>query len=441
MADGDVFEKEETIGSGPLLPTPSVQDSEAAKLNRRAKTAHNEYGRGRKIPLKNVKDKKLRARLKRLEEKYQEATLKAKDAEILNEYNPGFLEPDQPLERTYKVRQSELRDHVDVETARKGFELKLGSLGPYISDFTRNGRWLLLAGRKGHVSTMDWSGGKLGCELQLRETVRDAKWLHNEQYFAVAQKQYVYVYDHAGVEMHCLKKHVEVAHMEFLPFHFLLATVGLSGYLKYTDTSTGRMVAEIPTKQGSSVSLAQNPFNAILHIGHHSGTVSLWSPNSTKPLVKLLAHKGPVRSIAIDREGRYMVSAGQDKKMAVWDIRTFKEVNNYFVRQPAASLSISDQNLTAVGWGTQVTMWQGLFSKAVSDQEKVQSPYMSWGGEGRHIERVQWCPFQDVLGISHDKGFSTAIVPGAGEPNFDALEVNPYETSKQRQETEVGFSL
>lgn len=132
-----------------------------------------------------------------------------------------------------------------------------------------------------------------------------------------------------------------------------------------------------------------------------------------------------------------MVSAGQDNKMAVWDIRMFKEVNNYFTRSPASSVAISDTGLTAVGWGTHTTIWKDLFSKERNSQEKVQSPYMTWGGEGRPVERVKWCPFEDVLGIGHSQGFSSIIVPGAGEANYDALEVNPFETKKQRQEGEV----
>ena len=207
--------------------------------------------------------------------------------------------------------------------------------------------------------------------------------------------------------------------------------------LKYQDVSTGNLVAEIPTRLGQPVSLGQNPYNAILHVGHQNGTVTLWSPNSAEPLVKLMAHKGPVRSVAMDREGRYMVSAGQDQRMAIWDVRMFREVNNYFTRQPASSIDISDTGLTAVGWGTQATIWKGLFNKNNPVQEKVQSPYMAWGGEGRRIERVQWCPFEDVLGFGHDQGFSSIIVPGAGEANFDALEVNPFESVKQRQEGEV----
>ncbi|KAI0142418.1 BING4CT-domain-containing protein [Hypoxylon sp. NC0597] len=410
---------------------------EERERRRRLKEAQRDYGRGRKVNIQGIKDKKLRSNLKSLENKYKEATVKAKDAEILLENTSGFLEPEHELERTYRVRQEEIQDGVSTESAKKRFELKLDQLGPYVFEYSRTGRELLLGGRRGHVATMDWREGKLGCELQLGETVRDVQWLHNNQFFAVAQKKHVYIYDRQGVEVHCLRKHQEVTHMEFLPYHFLLATLGMSGFLKYQDVSTGQLVTEIPTKLGAPVSLAQNPYNAVLHVGHQNGTVTLWSPNSTEPLVKLLAHKGPVRSLAIDREGRYMVSAGQDCKMAVWDIRMFKEVNNYFTRQPASSIAISDRGLTAVGWGTKTTIWKGLYSKHAAEQEKVQSPYMTWGGEGKRVERVRWCPFEDILGLGHDEGFSSIIVPGAGEPNFDALEVNPFETAKQRQETEV----
>ena len=84
---------------------------------------------------------------------------------------------------------------------------------------------MLLAGRKGHIATLDWREGKLGIELQLGETIRDVRWLHNNQYFAAAQKNFVYIYDRQGVELHCLRKHREVSHMEFLPYHFLLTTL------------------------------------------------------------------------------------------------------------------------------------------------------------------------------------------------------------------------
>jgi len=429
-----------------ILPPPSktssrrmtvTDDAETLALKRHAAQAQKLYGRGDKIKTRGIKDRKLRGDLRVLEAKYKDATLKAKDSEILLEHTSGLLEPEGPLERTYKVAQEEVKASVDVETAKKGFELRLDGLGPYNVSYTRNGRELLLAGRKGHVATMDWRDGKLGCELQLNETVRAATWLHNNQFFAVAQKKSVFIYDHAGVEIHNLGKHIEVTNMEFLPYHFLLATVGNAGFLKYTDTSTGAMVAEFPTKMGSPTSMAQNPHNAIIHLGHQNGQVTLWSPNSTTPLVKVLAHRGPVRSISVDREGRYMVSVGQDLKMAVWDVRNFKPVNEYFLRQPGASVTISDRGLAAVGWGTQVSIWQGLFDKDVAVQKKVQSPYMAWGGDGQRIESLKWCPFEDILGVGHHQGFSSLIVPGAGEPNFDALEINPYETTKQRQEGEV----
>lgn len=86
-------------------------------------------------------------------------------------------------------------------------------------------RNLLLGGRKGHIASFDWKNKKLHSEFHVRETVRDVKWLHNETMYAVAQKKYTYIYDRTGMELHCLRNHIEANALEYLPYHWLIASV------------------------------------------------------------------------------------------------------------------------------------------------------------------------------------------------------------------------
>jgi U3 small nucleolar RNA-associated protein 7 len=41
---------------------------------------------------------------------------------------------------------------------------------------------------------------------------------------------------------------------------------------------------------------------------------------------------------------------------------------------------------------------------------------------------VTFIPYQDVMGIVHDNGYGSILVPGAGQANFDAFEANPFES-------------
>lgn len=76
-----------------------------------------------------------------------------------------------------------------------------------------------------------------------------------------------------------------------------------TSFLQYLDISVGKEVAAICTKTGRLDVMCQNPHNAIVHLGHHNGTVTLWSPNQKEALVKMLCHQGAVRSVAVDKAG------------------------------------------------------------------------------------------------------------------------------------------
>eukprot|EP00039_Didymoeca_costata_P010180 m.136353 g.136353 ORF g.136353 m.136353 type:complete len:549 (+) comp14730_c0_seq5:39-1685(+) len=384
------------------------------------------------VNVKGIKDKKLKSSLAKYAKKGEDAAYQAVRAEILLPEEAGLMEAE-GLEKTFNFTQSEIVKHVDIAASRKVFDLRLDQLGPYKLRYTRNGRHLLLGGRKGHVASFDWKTGTLGCEIQLAETVRDVTWLHNNDMFAVAQKRHTYIYDGSGAEVHVLRKHLDPLCLEFLPYHFLLASVGNAGWLKYQDVSIGELVVELRTKQGPCRVMRQNPHNAILHLGHNNGTVTLWTPNLSTFAVKQLCHRGPVQALAVDVQGRYMATAGLDGQLKIWDIRNFKSepLEKYFTRQCGTDIDISQRNQLAVAIKGGVQVWSNPFTS------KQQSPYMNHRIPGCLIEQCRFSAFEDVLGLGHSHGFSSILVPGSGEPNFDSMEANVFETQTQKRETEV----
>uniref|UniRef100_A0A8C5HAP9 WD repeat-containing protein 46 n=1 Tax=Gouania willdenowi TaxID=441366 RepID=A0A8C5HAP9_GOUWI len=377
--------------------------------------------RGRKVRLRDM--------ITRSEEASKMAQKQAARFDLLLPEDAGFLEGDEG-EDTCTISQQDIADAVDITSGTKYFNLKLSQFGPYHVDYSKTGRHLLLGGRRGHVACIDWPSKELMCEINVMESVNDVKWLHSEDMFAVAQKKWLYIYDSNGIELHCIRKFNDVLRMTFLPYHFLLATASATSFLQYLDVSVGKEVAAFSTKTGRLDVMCQNPHNAIVHLGHHNGTVTLWSPNQKEALVKMLCHQGGVRSVAVDKTGTYMVTSGMDKKLKVYDIRAFKPFKSYFLPAGASCLSLSQRGLLSAATGDVVQVYRDVWSTPVN------KPYMAHRTRGA-VWGLHFCPFEDVLGIGHGDGFTSILVPGAGEPNFDGLDANPYRSTKQRQEWEV----
>ena len=51
------------------------------------------------------------------------------------------------------------------------------------------------------------------------------------------------------------------------------------------------------------------------------------------------------------------MTTGMDAQMRVWDCRQFRPLHSFYSRKPAASLSISQRGLLALGYGKVCEVW------------------------------------------------------------------------------------
>jgi len=113
------------------------------------------------------------------------------EAKILETDSFGFLTAENPLEKTHKVKQTDILKQADVITKRKRFELTLEKFGPFRGVYSHSGKHLLITGRKGQCALLDWKKFKQISEVQINETILDSTFLYNHNIFSTAQKDHV----------------------------------------------------------------------------------------------------------------------------------------------------------------------------------------------------------------------------------------------------------
>lgn len=382
---------------------------------------------------KKIKDLRVKTKIQR--QKQFDAAIK-KQLAAYSMINPtaekgGIEIEDAEIEDT-RLSQMELIEKVDIGTRKKLFNFNLKG-GLFVMKPTRNGKHVVIGGKGGLLSVFDRTTMHPMCDFTVEENVVDVTFLHNYTMFAAAQRKCAYIYDTiSGAEVHCLKEHARVSHLEFLPFHFLLASWSENGILRYLDTSTGQQVARHYSKMGPCHSFRQSTATSIINVGHGDGCVSLWSPAHAEPLMKIKAHHGPVTALACHDQST-IITAGGDFKWKIWDLRKPDQaVNSYSYRgAPPSSIDISQTGMVGIGNGVRVN----VFAPEVL-QSKIHKAHLTHQiPDG--VGSVRFCPFEDIMLLGKGDGIGTMLVPGSGCGDFDSYTNNPFETRNQRREGEV----
>ncbi|CXI20157.1 U3 small nucleolar RNA-associated protein 7, putative [Plasmodium berghei] len=349
----------------------------------------------------------------------QKGELKIVESKTLK--NENFFRND-----SIKITQKYIYENADVGTQKKVFDLHL-NMGPYTCNYSRNGKYLLITGEKGHISFLDTHNMETLCELQVNETVKCNTIFHNHKLFAIGQKKYIYIYDNTGIEVNCIKDILYPCQLEFLPYHFLLASIGDLGELVYQDVSVGNIITRKKTKRGPCSIMKQNKQNAIIYLGHKNGHVTLWSPNMDKSLCDIFSHKTAISSIGVF--DNYLITAGIDCTYKLWDIRKLEYINSFKSHNIINNIDISDTSMVAFSMNSHFRTYKNFFTKP-----ELYLTHNTWGDR---INSITFQPFEDICCAGLKYSIKSFIVPGSGLANIDTFVNNPYETKKQTKENEI----
>src|SRR5262249_3827945 len=102
----------------------------------------------------------------------------------------------------------------------------------------------------------------------------------------------------------------------------------LDGMIRLLDTGTGKEFHALNKHRENGAALVFSDDGKFLASGNKEG-IFLWDPVSGNEHRQLKGDQAEVNSMAFSPNGKILLSAGQDKKVRLWDVATGKELRHW----------------------------------------------------------------------------------------------------------------
>ena len=109
--------------------------------------------------------------------------------------------------------------------------------------------------------------------------------------------------------------------------------------------------------------MVQNPYNAVMCLGHLNGVVSMVTPRdeNLKPVVTMFCHNSPISNLVVDKTGKYLLTTSVDQSIKVWDIRkTYQPITEKKYKEAIKGVDISQKGVVAIATKNEVKVWGKL---------------------------------------------------------------------------------
>ncbi|WKX95761.1 hypothetical protein Q1695_012314 [Nippostrongylus brasiliensis] len=201
--------------------------------------------------------------------------------------------------------------------------------------WTPEGKRLITGASTGEFTL--WNGTAFNFETILQahdSAIRAMTWSHNEQWLVSADHEGFIKYwqpNMNNVHMYQAHKDEPVRGLSFAPTDVKLASASDDGTVRIWDFA--RCVEERAMRgHGSEVRcVAWHPFKGMIVTGSRDSQqpVKLWDPRTGDCLTTLQDHKSSVMAVDWNKNGNWLLTAGRDHLVKLYDLRSMKEMYSY----------------------------------------------------------------------------------------------------------------